>query len=65
MISDKRVITRSSRKGMNVGNEIVELSKSMLDILMNEGRVYVNWRSWKMRDFVNILRCQYALSSGK
>ena len=38
-----RMVTRSSRKGLNVGNVIVELSRDMHEILLNEGRVYANY----------------------
>ena len=51
------MVTRTSRKGVNVGNVILELSVGMYEILLNEGRVYVKWRSCKVRDFVNDLRC--------
>ena len=36
----------------------------MHEILMNEGRVYVNWRSCKVRDFVNVLRCHRCFAFG-
>lgn len=57
-----RVVTR--KKGVNVGNVIVELLREIHEILMNEGRVYVNWRSCKMRDFVNVLRCHRCFAFG-
>ena len=59
-----RVVTRTNKKGVNVGNVIVELSVSMHEILLNEGRVYVKWRSCKVRDFVNVLRCHRCFAFG-
>ena len=59
-----RVVTRSSKKGVNVGNVIVELSRGMHEILINEGRVYVKWRSCKVHDFVNVLRCHRCFAFG-
>ena len=59
-----RVVTRSSKKGVNVGNVIVELSRGMHEILMNEERVYEKWRSCKVRDFVNVLRCHRCFAFG-
>ena len=36
-----RVVNRMNRKGVNVGNVIMELSKKMCDVLVREGPVYV------------------------
>ena len=36
----------------------------MHEILLNEGRVYVKWRSCKVRDFVNVHRCQWCFAFG-
>ena len=59
-----RVVTRTNKKGVNVGNVILELSVGMHEILLNEGRVYVKWRSCKVRDFVNVLRCHRCFAFG-
>ena len=59
-----RVVTRTNKKGVNVGNVILELSVCMHEILLNEGRVYVKWRSCKVRDFVNVLRCHWRFAFG-
>lgn len=52
-----RVINRTNKKGVNVGNVILEMSKKMRDVVMNEERVYINWRACKVKDFVNVMRC--------
>ena len=53
-----RVVTRrENKKGVNVGNVILELSVGMHETLLNEWRVYVKWRSCKVRDFVRCHRC--------
>ena len=59
-----RVVTRTNKKGVNVGNVIVELSVGMHEILLNEWRVYVKWRSCNVRDFVNVLRCHRCFAFG-
>ena len=52
-----RIGNRTSRKGVNVGNVVIELSQCMRDVLEREGRIYVKWRACKVKEFVNVLRC--------
>ena len=59
-----RIVNRTSKKGMNVGNTVIELSKGMRDVLLREGRVYVRWRACKVREFVNVMRCHMCLAFG-
>ena len=59
-----RVVSRMNRKGVNVGNVIIEVSNKMRDILVREGRVYVKWRACKVREFVNVLRCHKCFAFG-
>ena len=59
-----RIINRTSRKGVNVGNVVIELSQSMRDLLVREGRVYVKWRACKVKEFVNVLRCHKCFAFG-
>ena len=59
-----RVVSRTNRKGVNVGNVVVELNRRMHDILMNQRRVYVKWKVCKVRDFVSVMRCRRCLAFG-
>ena len=59
-----RVVTRTSKKGVNVGNVFLELSGDKHENLLNDGRVYVKWRSCKVRHFVNVLRCHPCFAFG-
>ena len=59
-----RIINRTSAKGVNVGNVVIELSQSMRDVLVREGRVYVMWRAFKDKEFVNVLRCHKCFAFG-
>ena len=59
-----RIINRTSRKGVNVGNVVIELSQGMRDVLVREGRVYVKWRACKVKEFVNVLRCHKCFAFG-
>ena len=53
-----RIVNRTSRKDVNVGNVVIELSQCMRDVLEREGRIYVKWRACKVKQFVNMLRCR-------
>ena len=59
-----RVVSRMNRKSVNVGNVVVELSRSMHDILMSKRRAYVKWKVCKVGDFVNVMRCHRCLAFG-
>ena len=59
-----RVVSRTNRKGMNVGNVEIEMSKRMRDVLVREGRVYVKWRACKVKEFVNVLQCHKCFAFG-
>lgn len=43
-----RVVSRTNRKEADVGNIVVELTRGMHGILMNEGRV-INWSACNHR----------------
>lgn len=59
-----RIVSRTNKKDASVGNVIIELSVSMYNALMNEGRLYVQWRACKLREFVNVLRCHKCCAFG-
>ena len=59
-----RIINRTSRKGVNVGNVVIDLSQGMRDVLVTEGRVYVKWRACKVKAFVNVLRYHKCFAFG-
>lgn len=52
-----RVISRGGKKGSDVGNVIMELSGKMCECLVKAGRVYVEWRAFKVRSFELFPRC--------
>lgn len=56
-----RVVSRTSKKGMNVGNVIVEVSAQIKKRLCDSGRVYVKWKSFKVREFMSVMRCYKCL----
>lgn len=51
-----RAVNRISRKGMNVGNVSVELTRSVHEILLREGRVYLKLRCCRVKEWVNLLK---------
>ena len=53
-----RIVNGTCRKGVN------ELSQGMRDVLVRERRVYVKWRSRKVKEFVNVLRCHKCFAFG-
>ncbi|CAK9834510.1 Uncharacterized 50 kDa protein in type I retrotransposable element R1DM [Anthophora retusa] len=59
-----RVVNRMNRRNANVGNVVVEVTKSVRDALVEEGRVYVKWRACKVKDYVNVLRCYKCYAFG-
>ncbi|CAK9816194.1 Uncharacterized 50 kDa protein in type I retrotransposable element R1DM [Anthophora plagiata] len=59
-----RIVNRTNKKNASVGNVIVEVTKSVRDVLMDEGRVYVKWRACKVKDYVNVLRCHKCYAFG-
>lgn len=50
-------LSRRSKKAANVGNVIVEVSVKIRDYLMNDGRIYAEWYSFKVKTFENVFRC--------
>lgn len=59
-----RVVSRNSKKGAACGNMIMEVSKRMLEVLHEEGRLYINWRAFKFKEFVSVLRCHKCYAFG-
>ncbi|CAK9796337.1 Uncharacterized 50 kDa protein in type I retrotransposable element R1DM [Anthophora quadrimaculata] len=59
-----RVVNRTNKKDANVGNAIVEVSKGVRDVLMDEGRMYVKWRACKVKEYVSVLRCHKCYAFG-
>lgn len=49
------VVTRTNRKGVDIGNVVVELTRGMHDILINEEQAYIDWSVGKVNDFTNVL----------
>lgn len=58
-----RIVSRNNKRDAICGNVILEVSSRVKTIVCNEGRVFVNWSAFRIREFVNVLRCHkcYAL----
>lgn len=59
-----KVVSRNNKKDACVGNVIVEMSRSVRDIVLKEGRVYVRWCACRVKEFVNVLRCYKCFAFG-
>ncbi|XP_076182719.1 uncharacterized protein LOC143154599 [Ptiloglossa arizonensis] len=59
-----RIINRSSKKGANEGNVIMETSAIVKEMLTRAGRVYIKWHAFKVREFECVLRCFGCLGFG-
>lgn len=59
-----RIVSRNIKKGATYGNMILEVSSAIRRILNVEGRVYIDWRAFKVRDFVGVLRCHKCYAYG-
>ncbi|GLV44555.1 hypothetical protein CBL_12098 [Carabus blaptoides fortunei] len=51
MMSDGRMVSRGGKKDSTVENVIVELPGKARKHLVNEGKVYVEWQAFKVREF--------------
>lgn len=58
-----RVRSRSGKE-KECGNVIVEMSRSMKECLVSEGRVYVGWLSLRVKEFSSVLRCYGCMGIG-
>ncbi|KYN10032.1 hypothetical protein ALC57_17847 [Trachymyrmex cornetzi] len=45
------------KKGTALGNVVMEVSNSVCDRLVYEGRVYIEWNAFKVKVYENVLRC--------
>ena len=52
-----RIISRGSKKGATAGNVIIEVSKKIKERLLSQGRLYVKWNAFKIREFESVSRC--------
>lgn len=59
-----RVVSRNSKKGAVCGNMILEVSRRIVEELHKEGRLYINWRAFRFKDFVSVLRCHKCYAFG-
>lgn len=59
-----RVVSRNSKRGAACGNVILEVTKRMTEILHVEDRLYINWRAFKFKEFVSVLRCHKCYAFG-
>lgn len=57
MIERVRIITRGGKKGSNRTNVIIELPGKAWKYLLDVGRVYIGWNSFKTNDFEVVPRC--------
>lgn len=52
-----KVIRRQDGKGEGLSNVIIEVSTLVRDFLLNEGRVFINWSSYRVKDYIRVNRC--------
>lgn len=48
---------KSGKKGLPTCNYILELPAAVRKILINQGRIFINWTSCPVRDFTIVTRC--------
>ncbi|KAK2574828.1 hypothetical protein KPH14_012922 [Odynerus spinipes] len=59
-----RVVTRNCKKGMSYGNVIVEVPGYVKRTVVDEGRLFVNWNVFRVREFISVLRCHRCYGFG-
>lgn len=58
------VVSRNGRKGAAQGNVILQVPVRVRDYMCGEGRVFVDWGSHKVKEFVSVLRCHKCYAYG-
>ncbi|XP_050561561.1 uncharacterized protein LOC126912615 [Spodoptera frugiperda] len=48
---------KSGKKGLPTCNYILEVSAAVRKVLINQGRIFINWTSCPVRDFTIVTRC--------
>lgn len=57
MVDRVRIISRGGRKGSGHINAVIELPGRVWKSLVERGRIYIGWNSFKVRDFDVVPRC--------
>ncbi|PZC73311.1 hypothetical protein B5X24_HaOG209701 [Helicoverpa armigera] len=56
-LKDARLSHKSGKKDRPTCNYIIEVSASIRKLLINQGRIFINWTSCPVRDFTIVTRC--------
>ncbi|XP_026746866.1 uncharacterized protein LOC113508094 [Trichoplusia ni] len=56
-LSDVRLSHKSGKKDRPTCNYIIEVPASIRKMLINQGRIFINWTSCPVRDFTIVTRC--------
>ncbi|KMQ94800.1 golgin subfamily a member 4-like protein [Lasius niger] len=59
-----RIVSRNSKKDATCGNVIMEVMSNVKKIVCEEGRLYVNWKAFRVKEFVNVMRCHKCFAYG-
>lgn len=59
-----RIVSRGGKKDAACGNVVLEVPSKMKNVLCNEGRVFVCWKAFRVKEFVNVLRCHRCYAYG-
>jgi len=59
-----RIVNRGGKKGAACGNVILEVPSRVKNVVCTEGRVFVGWKAFRVREFVNVLRCHRCYAYG-
>jgi len=59
-----RVVSRNGKKDAACGNVIIEVASCVKDILCGDGRVFVHWKAFRVKEFHNVLRCHKCFAFG-
>ncbi|KMQ93191.1 golgin subfamily a member 4-like protein [Lasius niger] len=59
-----RIVSRNSKRNATCGNIIMEVMNEVKRIVCEEGRLYVNWKAFRVKEFVNVMRCHKFFAYG-
>ncbi|CAL1672364.1 unnamed protein product [Lasius platythorax] len=59
-----RIVSRNSKKDATCGNVIMKVMSKVKRNVCEEGRLYVNWKAFKVKEFVNVMRCHTCFAYG-
>jgi len=59
-----RIVSRGGKKVAACGNVILEVPSRVKNVVCTEGRVFVGWKAFRVKEFVNVLRCRRCYAYG-